>query len=148
MLESPEYKAVSENSAPEDRLNMGIAASMAKQIPSNATPERLDAFADALRRRLPGEAHGDYISVGVDYGPDKILSDAAEDAGLDMQFPWKTQMWISHGTVSVSAGYGAPQVFHHPMADGRWLVTTLYGSDIDKVIALVERGVDTGLAIE
>lgn len=51
-------------------------------------------------------------SIGVDYGPDAILRDAATLSGLEdngiVQFPWKTNMWFRAGSIAVSCGYGAP----------------------------------------
>jgi hypothetical protein len=47
--------------------------------------------------------------IGVDYGPDKVLSDACKDAGFssDNRFPVKTNMWIDPYRVRVSCGYRA-----------------------------------------
>lgn len=87
----------------------------------------------------------DYMSV--DYGPDIPLSEAAKRAGLEMEFPWKTSMSLREDSVCLSYGYGAPYVYHYPLSGDRWLVTTLSGNDIDKIIALVEAGViDLNLA--
>ena len=78
--------------------------------------------------------------LSVDYHPDKTLSTAAKAAGLQMEFPWKTTMWLSAGSLSLSAGYGAGSVYHYPLNDGRWLVTRLYGEDIGKVVDYVQGG--------
>lgn len=75
------------------------------------TPEQADAFekslADVLMKENPR------WGFGVDYDPDKILTDAAEAAGVDLgvaSLPWKTMMFIHEETVSVRCGYGAPVV--------------------------------------
>ncbi len=81
----------------------------------------------------------DYMSV--DYGPDIPLSEAAKRAGLEMEFPWKTSMRLCENYISLSYGYGAPYVYHYPLSDDRWLVTTLSGNDIGKIISLIEDGV-------
>ena len=48
------------------------------------------------------------VTLGVDYGPDRELAEAAEKAGINRsRFPWKTNMWIKHDHVTVSAGYRA-----------------------------------------
>jgi hypothetical protein len=50
-------------------------------------------------------------TVEVGYGPDKILSDAAERAGFQLKLsdlPMKTVMWINPGEVKVAEGYNAP----------------------------------------
>lgn len=120
-----------------------FAGAMAKMIPNNATDEVLQAFGEHLKNALmnidpeyKSEYYHSYLSV--DYGPDKVLHTAAEKAGLKMEFPWKTTMhlWTDH--VSVSAGYGAESIYHYPLSDGRWLMTTLSGSDISKIIAYCE----------
>jgi hypothetical protein len=51
----------------------------------------------------------DWVSIGVDYHPDGILTRAAESAGIDVDgiLPWKTTMWIEKDVVTVSKGYRA-----------------------------------------
>jgi len=79
----------------------------------------------------------------VNYHPCMALLRAAERSGLKMKSPCKTNMWIRGDGLEVSAEYGAPCTFHYPLRDGRWLVTSLCGDDIDKVFRLVEDGVLT-----
>ena len=71
-------------------------------------------FADALQQRIEAllERMGEFgCTLTVDYGPDLILREAAEDAGLSSQeFPWKTRMWVYSDYVTVSAGYRARTV--------------------------------------
>jgi len=54
-----------------------------------------------------------YNSISVDYHPCKYLCDAVSLAGLDYdinnKFPYKTNMRVRPGFVSVSYGYGAKQ---------------------------------------
>jgi hypothetical protein len=116
----------------------GMAAALAVTLPSNATDERLAAFRTELIRLLmqPGSRG----MLDVDYQPDRTLSAAAKVAGLEMQFPWKTTMFLEEGYLSLTAGYGAGAVYHYPLKDGRWLVTRLQGGDIDKVIDYVQGG--------
>ena len=76
------------------------------------TPEQLDRFEVELAVLLTKETEDyDYCSVGCDYGPDRMLAEAAEKAGINVNgpttFPWKTMMWIDKEGVRVSAGYGA-----------------------------------------
>lgn len=74
--------------------------------------EQVEKFKDALRQSLKEWMDGadyrrSYISLGVDYGPDSILSEAAEKAGIDRnRFSWKTNMWIYPGQVKAARGYG------------------------------------------
>lgn len=123
----------------------GMASMMAMMIPTNTTEELLDKFGEELEKNIltPSEHSRDYYpntSLHVDYGPDKAIGDAAEAAGLQCQFPWKTNMWIGDGCVSVSAGYAAANVYHYPLSDGKWLVTSLSGSEIEKIKKFVTDG--------
>lgn len=90
------------------------------------TAEEVEAFRVALEAELERhmDAHGWAKAVtegplwgsamrriGNDYGPDPVLVDAAEAAGLKLtmfDLPMKTNMWINPGSVRVSAGYGEP----------------------------------------
>jgi hypothetical protein len=54
-------------------------------------------------------------TIGVDYGPDAILGDALEAAGIPARkgtllLPIKTVMWVNPGQVKVGLGYNAPPV--------------------------------------
>lgn len=92
------------------------------------TPEQIDAFRAHLERALFKVATKDHWteavvrcmprwgsalrSFGVDYGPDPILADALEAAGLNpkkLLLPLKTVMWFNPGAVTVSLGYNAPE---------------------------------------
>ena len=47
------------------------------------------------------------MTLGVDYGPDKLMYDIAMETGIKgANFPLKTMMWISSKKVSVQKGYG------------------------------------------
>jgi hypothetical protein len=109
----------------------GMASIMAKMIPGNADDENLEAFGKYLKESLMEEKYGGYLSV--DYGPCEKLNSAAEKAGLKVQFPWKTNMNIWSDWLYLSYGYGAESVYYYPLPDGKWLVTKLSGSDIEKV---------------
>lgn len=52
------------------------------------------------------------FSIGSDYGPCKMLADAAAEAGIDRaNFPFKTTMFFTEKEgVLVRDGYGAPAV--------------------------------------
>lgn len=78
------------------------------------TPEKIDAFEEALAEGIEdliGKAYGDYGSTfGVDYHPDRILSDALAEAEIHESMttlPWKTTMRVLPGSVKVGDGYGA-----------------------------------------
>jgi len=146
LLRNPKYDNLGKDMRDctfEDAMPNLMASVLTAKLPSNATPEVLDKFGKALKRRLltTDEKYGFYIaSLHVDYDPDRTLRDAADEVGLKMQFPWKTNMHIHESCVAVGDGYAAPFVYHYPLSNNRWLMTTLYGTDIDKVIKLVEEG--------
>lgn len=128
LLESPTY----DNG--DSSLTGFVASSMARMIPSNANAAKLAAFGAALKRLLmtPHPEYGYYpTGLCTDYGPEGTLNQAAEESGLKMEFPWKTNSWLHEDCFAISAGYRAASVYHYPMPDGRWLLTTLHGSTED-----------------
>lgn len=153
MLGDPKYDNLGPNSLepPDSFIANKMAAAISSQLPRNNTPEVLARFGAELKKLLMGPTKwksdygGEYEQtidyLGVDYQPDRALALAAERAGLVMKFPWKTTMHLRGDTLSVSCGYGAAHVYHYPLTNDRWLVTTLYGDDMPKIIALVEGGV-------
>jgi hypothetical protein len=149
LLWCPQYKATCEHDSREDQERMGMAATMACMIPSNLNAERLNRFGDALADHLRSECEKrEYVSLSVDYGPDTVLAACAKAADLTMEFPWKTRTSITPKYIAVSAGYGVEEVYHYPLSNGRWLLVRLCGSDVTKVIELVEKGIDTSFEIE
>lgn len=71
--------------------------------------ESKQRFKEALKKRIKMELlTRRSFSLSVDYGPDRILSDAASEAGIIADFPWKTHMRIDRDKITVSCGYGAP----------------------------------------
>jgi hypothetical protein len=105
-----------------EMLSTGLAQAAAALGRREWTAGELAAFEAALAVRL--EAHvgnGDcwdpgcpergsaLRTIGCDYGPDPVLADAADDAGLgrlrSFDLPMKTVMWINPGRVSVAVGY-------------------------------------------
>lgn len=64
-------------------------------------------LASKIEASLTGRNYG--VSLGVDYGPDRVLGETAQEAGVSgSRFPWKTSMWVREDHVTVSAGYAAP----------------------------------------
>lgn len=142
MLRNPKYDALGGTGSPREKQSMGMASAMAHMLPSNATEDLLDKFAVELKKRLLDASVNFYqrSSLCVDYGPDATLAESATAVGLKMEFPWKTHMRVGEDHISFSCGYGAEIVNHYPLSDDRWLLTTLYGSDIGKVIEYVQGG--------
>lgn len=119
-----------------------VCKSLAEKLPSNANDDVLEKFREALIESMMKENERGYFytSLYVDYGPDEALHNAAEEAGLKMEFPWKTGMQVRDDCLAVSAGYGGQYVYHYPLDNNRWLVTALSGTDIGKVIDYVNGG--------
>ena len=87
--------------------------------------------------------------LDVDYGPCKELANAADKAGIPKsQFSCKSTVSMHDNHVSTSFGYGAENINHYPLSDGSWLLTTLSGSDMDKVKQSALDGNPLGLTIE
>ena len=87
--------------------------------------------------------------LDTDYNPCKHLADAAAEAGIpESLFSCKSSVSMREDHVSTSFGYGAEYVNHYPLSDGRWLITTLSGSDIKKVIEQIMKGNDMGFTVE
>lgn len=84
---------------------------MASVLATLAVPKTDEAVFVAFEKTLADMLYSTHERyVGVDYGPDGFLADAAILAGLsERRFPWKTGMWINwtEGTVEVRHGYGA-----------------------------------------
>ncbi len=73
------------------------------------TDEQKEIFSGVLKESVASElARLGRVYLSVDYGPDMILADAADKAGISYTaFPVKTAMWINEGKVQVACGYGA-----------------------------------------
>lgn len=123
-------------------INGVLASGLASSLPNNSTPELFNKFGVELKKQLMEPNENGYYNrdTSVDYGPCKALADSAEAVGLKMQFPWKTNVTFWDKCVNVRAGYSAPCKHHYPMPDGRWLITTLSGDEIDKIIDYVNGG--------
>lgn len=109
--------------AGEPELSFGINRT-ARAAPKR-TPEEVEAFRVALIDALDGHVtpHWDPAkdaqwasalrAIQVDYGPDPVLAEAAEAAGIRPLEPYelsvKTVMWINPGLVTVREGYRALQ---------------------------------------
>lgn len=93
----------------------GLAALAARHpVPAGAGA----VFADELEKRFAEKLDRiDSVNVGVDYGPDWVLAEAAEAAGIDRsRFPVKTHMWFTKDYVTAALGYGRPVrlIWTHP----------------------------------
>ena len=74
--------------------------------------DQVEKFKNSLMARIKEESlTRSKIDLYCDYGPGYILSDAAEDARINvLLFPFKTGMYITEKEVKVSNGYGQQYV--------------------------------------
>ena len=97
-----------------------IMASMAALRTPRPEPSRLEHFEQLLQElvftrlwREPGPIKPYSLALSVDYGPEGVLDEVAQQAGVT-GFPWKTTMWVCWAAdptecyVEVRAGYGRP----------------------------------------
>jgi hypothetical protein len=119
-----------------DLLETAIADDLA------ADSERLAARA---RDRPDDPTYAPHVSIGVDYGPDRILADAADAAGVDdSRFPIKTNMSVYEDHVVGKVGYGSPRalVWSTPEWEqsrpecGAWRVTGYPDYDVHPGLSL------------
>lgn len=104
-----------QNAGSKEERDLGMRMFLLGNLTANIARERITddqvlAFRDSLIRQLR-EAHNNYptITLSVDYHPDRYLSEAAQEAGIDdYVFPCKTTMWIKSDSIEVKLGYGAP----------------------------------------
>lgn len=104
----------------------------AKTTQTPPTPEQVETFRAHLEQgiiamlRDPFKAWDKAVAegpqwgsglrtIGVDYGPDPILGDALEAAGIPARkgtllLPLKTVMWVNPGQVKVGLGYNAAPI--------------------------------------
>jgi len=133
----------------DSSLHGFMAVSLVESIPTNTTPDLLDAFGEELVKRIltPSDHDPEYFegsNLSVDYNPCPALSESAFAVGLECGFPWKTTMWVYADSISLRHGYGAKTVFHYALGNGKWLVTTLSGSEIE----LIKKHVTDGSPLE
>ncbi len=77
------------------------------------TNDQLEKFKTALETCIKRERERrNYIYLSCDYSPDRILAEAAKEAGIDSSvFPYKVSTYITEDNkFMVRDGYGAPTV--------------------------------------
>lgn len=115
----------------------GLTSIMAAMMPNNASDDNIKLFGEnvvkLLLEKWPDRKEDGWYSLDSDYDPCELLSTAANEADLKIKFPWKINLDIipRYNYVSVSAGYGAPYVYHYPLENGKCLVTTIRGEEED-----------------
>ncbi len=97
--------------SPAGGIGMMLGMLLVKPVAS----EQQEVFKAALSKKLK-ENGTPWLSV--DYGPDRLLGEAMEEAGISLHnAPWKTSMSFYDGKVTVSYGYGAPSVQIYPLPE-------------------------------
>lgn len=112
-LGSPVYRMVDDHTTGADRLRADFASltMMAEASKTSVSSDQGEKFVAALAPVIEGKlARGlSWVSLGVDYGPDPELAEAAKTAGISTsRFPWKTHMSVTKDYVTASLGYRAP----------------------------------------
>lgn len=112
----------------------------------------IDVFRKSLTHTLIAARNSDsYFScyLSTDYHPCEQLSNAADEAKIPHNlFSCKSSVYMYKDRVGASFGYGADTINHYPIATDKWLLTTLSGSDIHKIISEVNNGNEMGFEIE
>lgn len=71
----------------------GVLADMMNEPPKDGALERFEEI--LAEKIMTAELPYEWRSIWVDYGPDRILAEAAKEAGISCNnFPWKTGMQI------------------------------------------------------
>lgn len=106
---------------------------------------------ELVKSLIAARESGEYFPtwLDTDYHPCKELAEAAGKAGIPGSlFSCKSSVSMYEDSVGTSFGYGAGTVYHYPLPGGKWLITSLRGEDISKIIDLVVSGNDLGLEVE
>jgi len=89
----------------------GMTMMMAMLCTKPVQNDSKQLFTDILAKKIIPvlESIDRDVILSVDYGPDRMLHDAAQEADIpSTNFPWKTTMWITNHHVAVRYGYRAP----------------------------------------
>ncbi len=97
-------------------MNAQMVVALKKGFPLEET---ISAFEMALKKKIQRELvskqhpEWDRITITVDYKPDFLLKEAAREAHLDVEFPWKTSMDISMDRIVAQYGMSSePDVLY------------------------------------
>lgn len=118
-LRKPEFRTTTDEDRRTGREIHGqVAEGMAAKLHVQVEDDKILAFGVALESRIR-EALSDprktlvagEVVLAVDYGPNQLLCDALEAAGIKpgmSVLPWKTTMYVGTKNVRVKYGYGQP----------------------------------------
>lgn len=108
VLRNPKYDNLgpTRGQDPEETRVNEMSSLLAMMLPKSDSSV-IDKFGNELRNKFQRDAAP--YCIGVDYGPDGFLGEAAKKSGMKTEFPWKTIMWFENGGVQVRYGYGAKE---------------------------------------
>ena len=93
----------------DTNLSRAFAMLMADAGQETLSRAQIETFEAAVIRGIEEFPHQDLVGLHCDYGPGGILHDAAEEAGInELNFPFKTNMFVAKDRVRVSDGYAHP----------------------------------------
>jgi hypothetical protein len=128
-------------------MNINSAVQSVDNLHASIEQFRTALTRDLIEKRDSNEHFYSFLSV--DYGPCEDLAKAADEAGIPHDlFSVKSTVQVDATKVSTSFGYGAEYINHYPLPCGGWLITTLTGSDIDKITEHVCSGNSIGFEVE
>jgi len=92
-------------------MTLGLGSMLQDTLMAKFPADGADKFEAALVSILT-EIDRPMVTLDVDYHPDYTLNQAAERAGVDVDWllPLKSVMWISGDEIRVAQGYGSPIV--------------------------------------
>lgn len=120
---------------------------MGKIQESNPISEdNLTAFTEALAEEIQSVNESGYSELSrlyIDYGIGGELADLADEHSIHhSHFPIKSSIYVGYDYITESKGYGSPTKYHYLLENGKWLITTLSGQDIEKVKDHVVNGTE------
>ncbi len=101
-------KLDSGDSSPTGSMTIGMASMLQQTEREGQSSVQIDNF-EAVLGKMFEERAEKHFYVSVDYSPDMILMEAAEEAEISLgitTLPWKTTMQIVDGEILAKLGYG------------------------------------------
>lgn len=99
------------DTGPTGGITFCLATLASKPVPDESKVAFVASLSKVLAEKKP-------LSLSVDYDPCPILKQAMQDACIPLSnAPWKTNMYLNRGGVSVIHGYGAQKEALLPQSD-------------------------------
>ena len=151
LVKTPHYKIGGTEPSPDEVVMEAFGTMLFEKYRILDLDFRLGVFKEILTAKLSEEVQKEFFQkcIGIDYDPDKIIADAANEADIPTcVFPPKSFVWLYSDRVETRFGYNASRVAHYLLPDGRWLVAQLFGPDVEKIIGQIMKGNTMGFQIE